>query len=57
MPHTATSDRLRRRVQRRGYEIFRCRDAYPEERTLHHHDFYEVNLIWSAWSHFALQLA
>ena len=55
MPHTATSDRLRRRLQRRGYEIFRTREAYPEERTLHHHDFYEVNLVWSGSMHYHIE--
>ena len=55
MPHTATSDALRRRLSRRGYEIFRVRDAYPEERTLHHHDFYEVNLIWSGSLHYHIE--
>ena len=52
MPHAATSDGLRRRLAHRGYEIFRCRDAYPQEHTLHHHDFYEVNLVWSGSLHY-----
>lgn len=47
MPTKHTSDRLRRQFARRGYDIFRCRDIYPEEQTLHHHDFYEVNLFYS----------
>ncbi len=32
---------------RRRYESFRCRGSYPKERTLHHHDFYEINLFWA----------
>ena len=55
MPHTATSDALRKRLSRRGYEIFRIRDAYPEERTLHHHDFYEVNLTLSGSLHYHIE--
>ena len=38
--------RLRRRFAQRGYAVFRCRDTYPEEKTVHHHDFYEVNLFY-----------
>ncbi len=55
MPHSTTSEQLRKRLSRRGYEIFRTRDAYPEERTLHHHDFYEVNLIWSGSMHYHIE--
>ena len=52
MQHTAGSDRLRKRLGRRGYEIFRTREAYQGERTPHCHDFYEVNLIWSGSMHY-----
>ncbi len=41
------SSRLHSRLTRRGYAIFRCRDTYPEEQALHHHDFYEVNIFYS----------
>lgn len=42
MPQT---NRARSRMARRTYDIFHCRDAYPDEQMLHHHDFYEVNLL------------
>ena len=37
---------------RRGYGIFRTRELYPGERTLHQHEFYEVQLIWSGTMHY-----
>ena len=52
MQHTAGSDRLRKRLGRRGYEIFRTREVHQEERTPHCHDFYEVTLIWSGSMHY-----
>ncbi len=47
--------RLRRRFARRGYDIFRCRDTYPEERMLHHHDFFEVNLFYSGTMEYSVE--
>ena len=47
MEHRSESEALRRRLARRGYEIFRCREAYPMEHMPHHHDFFEVNMIWA----------
>lgn len=32
----------RQTMHKQSYEIFRYKDAYPKEVTLHHHDFYEV---------------
>ena len=32
----------RQTMHNQTYEIFRYKDAYPKEVTLHHHDFYEV---------------
>lgn len=55
MPHLSDSDALRRRLARRGYEIFRCRDAYPMEQMPHHHDFFEVNMIWSGSLHYHIE--
>ena len=52
MQHTAGADRLRKRLGRRGYEIFRTREVHQEERTPHCHDFYEVTLIWSGSMHY-----
>ncbi len=43
----AQTTRSRPPQLRRRYEAFRCKGSYPEERMLHHHDFYEVNLFWS----------
>ncbi len=42
----AQNGRSRTPELRRSYEVFYCRGSYPEERMLHHHDFYEVNLFW-----------
>ena len=50
-----SSERLRKRLSRRGYVIFRTRESYPEERTLHHHDFYEVNMFWSGSVHYHIE--
>lgn len=55
MSTISSSERLRHRLSRRGYVIFRTRDSYPEERTLHHHDFYEVNLFWSGSIHYHIE--
>jgi len=55
MASTASSDRLRRQLSRRGYVIFRTKDSYPEEQTLHHHDYYEVNLYWSGTMHYHIE--
>ena len=52
MQHTAGADRLRKRLGRRDYEIFRTREVHQEERTPHCHDFYEVTLIWSGSMHY-----
>ena len=46
MKRTDEDERVSRRLSRRGYEIFRSREPYPGERALHHHECYEVNLIW-----------
>ena len=48
-------DSLRRRLSRRGYEIFRSREEYPGEQTLHHHDYYEVLLVWSGTMHYRVE--
>ena len=32
----------RQTMQNQTFEVFRYKDAYPKEVTLHHHDFYEV---------------
>ena len=37
----------RQRMHRRTYEFYRHQDLYPDEMTLHHHEFYEVNLFLS----------
>ena len=42
-------------VRRRGYEVLRTRDHYPGERADHHHDFYEVFLIWSGSLHYRVE--
>ena len=51
MNRTADPDRLHSSLSRRGYGIFRTREIEPGEQTLHHHDFYEVSLIWSGTLH------
>ena len=33
---------LRQTMHNQTFEVFRYKDAYPKEVTLHHHDFYEV---------------
>ena len=55
MLRTADPDGMRRKLYRRGYEIFRTRDHYPGERAAHHHDFYEVYLIWSGSLHYRVE--
>ena len=55
MSTLSSSEQLRKRLSRRGYVIFRTRDGYPEERTLHHHDFYEVNMFWSGTMHYHIE--
>ena len=45
---TMDADRLRRR----GFEIFRTREVNPAERVLHHHDYYEVNMLWNGTMHY-----
>lgn len=35
------------RMHRRTFEVYRYQDSYPEEVTLHHHDFYEIYLFLS----------
>ncbi len=40
------SARSRTHALRSRYEVFYCKGSYPEERMLHHHDFYEINLFW-----------
>jgi DUF4097 and DUF4098 domain-containing protein YvlB len=32
----------RQTMQNQTFEVFRYKDAYPKEVTLHHHDFYEI---------------
>ena len=48
MQHTADIDRVRSR----GFEILRTRELCPEERTLHCHDHYEVDMIWTGTMHY-----
>lgn len=55
MLRTADHDGVRRELRRRGYGIFRTRDHYPGERAAHHHDFYEVFLIWSGSLHYRVE--
>ena len=55
MSRTATPEGLRRELSRRGYEIMRTRESYPGERTAHHHDHYEVFLIWSGSLHYRVE--
>ena len=43
------------RLRRRGYGIFRTRELYPGEKTAHHHDFYEMCLIWSGTMHYRIE--
>ena len=52
MAAIADTGSLRRRLSRRGYEIFRTREYYPGERMPHSHDYYEVNLIWGGSMHY-----
>ena len=40
--HTALG---RRNMRRHTFEIYRGQDMYPDETMLHHHDFYEINMI------------
>lgn len=37
----------RQRMRRQTFELYRHQDLYPDEMTLHHHGFYEVNLFLS----------
>ena len=55
MLRTADHDSIRRELRRRGYGIFRTRDHYHGERAAHHHDFYEVFLIWSGSLHYRVE--
>ena len=49
-----TAQHIRRRLSQRGYEIFRTREPYPDEQTLHHHDYYEIELIWGGTLHYRI---
>ena len=51
----ADTERLRGRLARRGYEIFRTREYYPGERLHHRHEHYEVNMIWSGTMHYQVE--
>ena len=46
---------LRRRLSRRGYEIFRTRGNYTGEEAVHHHDFYEVDMVWSGTMYYRVE--
>ena len=45
----------RQTMQGNTYELFRYKDAYLKEVALHHHDFYEVFLIWSGSLHYRVE--
>ena len=55
MAAIADTERLRGRLARRGYEIFRTREYYPGERLHHRHEHYEVNMIWSGTMHYQVE--
>ena len=55
MAAIADTERLRGRLARRGYEIFRTREYYPGERLHHRHEHYEVNMIWSGTMHYKVE--
>lgn len=42
-------------MRNQSYEIFRYKDAYPKEVTLHHHDFYEVYFFLSGNVHYNIE--
>ena len=46
---------LRRRLSSRGYEIFRTRGNYTGEEAVHHHDFYEVDMVWSGTMYYRVE--
>ena len=45
----------RQTMHNQTFEVFRYKDAYPKEVTLHHHDFYEVYFFLSGNVHYNIE--